>query len=167
MLTLKPISLALANSYVAQNHRHHDKIQGHKFSEGAYNGDTLVGVAIVGRPLSRHLDNGLTLEVTRVCTDGTHNACSFLYGACARIAKEMGYEKIITYTLASESGASLRASGWTLEGDNCGGGSWDCPTRPREVVQYTLFGEIVKYPTEQKKRWCKELKPNGVRIEKR
>jgi hypothetical protein len=90
----------------------------------------LRGVAIVGRPVSRFLDNGLTAEVTRLCTDGRENACSFLYAACAHIAKHMGYQKIITYILAAERGTSLKASGWTNNGV-CGGNSWDTPKRPR------------------------------------
>lgn len=89
------------------------------------------GVAVTGRPVSRHLDDGLTAEVTRLCTDGYPNTCSFLYAACARIAKEMGYEKILTYTLASENGASLRASGWRCADGLRGGGNWNVPGRPR------------------------------------
>lgn len=152
-MTIRPISLADANRYVMTNHRHHTKVRGHKFSICAVQGDTICGVAIVGRPVSRYMDDGKTLEVLRLCTDGTHNACSLLYGRCARIAKEMGYEKIITYILETESGTSLKASGWVCENENCGGGSWDCKSRPRDVIDVTLFGEEVKYPTAVKKRW--------------
>lgn len=106
-----------------------------------------MGVAVTGRPVSRCLDDGLTAEVTRLCTDGIRNACSFLYAACARIARSMGYEKIITYILASENGASLRASGWNCEG-LCGGGEWSAPGRPRKPSQNT----------DKKKRYCKELR---------
>ena len=95
---------------------------GDKFRVGVSDGDKLVGVAQVGRPVSRYLDDGQTLEVIRCCTDGTKNACSFLYSRCARIAEEMGYKKIITYILASELGSSLKASGWHCETDNAGGG---------------------------------------------
>ena len=108
MLTIRPVSLAQANAFVIDKHRHHDKVQGHKFSIGCYEDDVLHGVAIVGRPVARHLDDGQTLEVTRLCTDGTYNACSILYGRCSKIAKDMGYRKIITYILESESGSSLR-----------------------------------------------------------
>jgi hypothetical protein len=90
----------------------------------------LRGVAIVGRPVSRFLDNGLTAEVTRLCTDGMKNACSFLYAACAKIAKLMGYDRIITYILATERGTSLKASNWTCDGIR-GGNSWNVPSRPR------------------------------------
>lgn len=105
MLTLTPVSLAEANAFVAQHHRHHKPVTGHKFSIGCTAEGRLVGVAIVGRPVSRYLDNGLTLEVNRLCTDGTKNACSMLYAAAWRAARAMGYEKIITYTLDTESSA--------------------------------------------------------------
>lgn len=159
MLTVKPISLKDANDYIIENHRHHDKVSGHKFSISVYDGDRLCGVATVGRPLSRFLDDGNTLEVTRLCTDGTRNACSILYARCARIAKDMGYTKIITYILESEHGSSLLASGWHCEAENCGGGSWSSPSRPRELVdaQISMFGNKQKYPTEKKKRYSKVL----------
>lgn len=159
-MIIVPISLKEANSFVEKYHRHHNPVVGHKFSIGAVDDNkNLVGVAIVGRPVSRYLDNGKTLEVTRLCTDGTYNACSFLYSRCARIAKDMGYEKIITYILESENGASLKASGWKLEQENAGGGSWNVPSRPRELesAQLSLFPQKPKYPTENKKRWCKFL----------
>ena len=156
-LNVKPISLKEANAFIIQNHRHHDKVQGHKFSEGVFRGERLVGVACVGRPVSRHLDDGQTLEVTRLCTDGTYNACSILYSRCARICKDMGYKKIITYILDSENGTSLKASGWHCEDEECGGGSWSSISRPREVVVTNLFGEREKYPINKKQRWAKEL----------
>ena len=156
-LIVKPISLAQANAFIINNHRHHDKVSGHKFSLSCYDGERLVGVACVGRPVSRHMDNGETLEVTRLCTDGTYNACSILYARCAKVAKDMGYKKIITYILESEDGTSLKASGWHCEAENCGGGSWSAPSRPRELVEINLFGEKQKYPIVKKRRWCKEL----------
>lgn len=162
MLQIKPISLKEANFYVENNHRHHRKAQGHKFSIAVYENNELHGVAIVGRPLSRYLDDGMTLEVLRLCTDGTKNACSILYARCAKIAKEMGYKKIITYILAEENGSSLKASGWTLEADNVGGGSWEnCERRrdDREYVQLSLFEEKPKYPIGKKKRFYKQLNP--------
>lgn len=157
MLTIKPISLKEANAYVVENHRHHDKVVGHKFSLGCYEGDRLCGVAIVGNPLARRLMDGLTLEVNRLCTDGTHNACSILYGRCARVAKDMGYKKIITYILETEDGSSLKASGWTLEAEGIGGGTWNKPSRPRQLEDITLFGEKIKYPINKKKRFVKIL----------
>ena len=129
MLTLTPVSLAEANAFVAQHHRHHKPVTGHKFSIGCTADGRLVGVAIVGRPVSRYLDNGLTLEVNRLCTDGTKNACSMLYAAAWRAARAMGYLKIITYTLDTENGASLRAAGWTCAG-LAGGKCWTGSRRP-------------------------------------
>jgi hypothetical protein len=129
-LTLVPMPLDEANAFVEQVHRHHGPVVGHKFSIGAAKDGEIVGVAIVGRPTARRRDDGLTLEVTRLATDGTRNACSFLYGACARACFALGYQRLGTYILASEDGASLRASGWRCLGER-GGGSWSVPSRPR------------------------------------
>lgn len=139
------------------HHRHNIPTVGHKYSISCYDNDRLCGVAICGRPVARRLDDGMTIEILRVCTDGTYNACSILYGACARIAKDMGYNKIVTYTLVSEHGASLKASGFKNCGE-AGGLSWNCPSRPREEVQITFFGEERKYPNEKKIRWEKKFK---------
>lgn len=153
-----PLTLAEANEYVARLHRHHAPVRRDKFRIGAVDETgKLVGVAIVGNPVARMLCDGRTLEVLRICTDGTYNACSFLYSRCARIAKEMGYKKIITYILESEDGTSLKASGWTLEAENVGGGTWDKPSRPREIEIVDLFGTRKKYPIEKKQRWMKAL----------
>src|SRR5262245_25870331 len=141
-MTLKPISLREARRFVTAIHRHHDAPQGGKFAMAAWHDDQLVGVAIVGRPVSRCLDNGWTAEVLRVATDGTHNACSFLYGAAKRAAQALGYRKVMTYTLIEESGASLRAVGWDRVGI-AGGGSWTRPSRPR----------ITHYPIQEKILW--------------
>ena len=129
-LTKIPITLAEANQFVATSHRHHNPVVGHKFSIGATYDDRIVGVVIVGRPVSRHRDDGATLEVTRLCTDGTRNACSFLYGAAARATFALGYTRVGTYILATETGASLRAAGWRLIGETPGR-SWSAPSRPR------------------------------------
>lgn len=158
MLEIRPISLKQANTYVELNHRHHRKTQGHKFSLGVYENGVLHGVCIVGRPLSRYLDDGMTLEVLRLCTDGHKNACSILYARSARIAKEMGYNKIITYILAEESGNSLVACGWNLEELNVGGGSWEnCTRREGEYHQMSIFPEREKYPIGKKQRWVKKF----------
>ena len=157
MLEIRPITLREANRYIAEHHRHNLPVTGHKFSIACYDNDRLCGVAVAGRPVARKLDDGLTIEINRVCTDGTHNACSILYGACSRCAKEMGYKHVVTYTMQSESGASLKAAGFSKFG-GCGGLSWDTPSRPREVTQYTLFGEEQKYPDELKIRWEKHFK---------
>lgn len=110
MIELVPISLKEANAFVEQHHRHHKPVVGHKFSVAAAKDGKVVGVAIVGRPVSRHLDDGWTLEVNRLCTDGTRNACSFLYAAAWRCARNMGYKKLITYILDTETGSSLKAA---------------------------------------------------------
>ena len=125
-----PVTLAEANAFVAAHHRHHRPVQGHKFSIGAVRGENIVGVAIVGRPVTRARDDGLTLEVTRLCTDGTRNACSFLYGASAKAAFALGYQRIGTYIAQREGGASLRASGWKLIGETSGK-TWNTKNRPR------------------------------------
>src|SRR5690554_4973935 len=110
-MDLVPIEFSEACEFVRRHHRHHRPPQGHKFSIACLNDGKIVGVVIVGRPVARMLDNGLTLEVTRLCSDGTKNVCSFLYSAAWRAARAMGYKKMITYILQSESGASLKASG--------------------------------------------------------
>lgn len=129
-MILRPLSLRVANDFVTKHHRHHRAVRGHKFALGCERHGTLVGVALVGRPVSRMMDDGLTLEVNRTCTDGTRNVNSFLYGACQRVAFAMGYKRLITYTLAEESGASLKGAGWVHCGV-AGGGSWSRDKRPR------------------------------------
>lgn len=137
-----PVTLRVANDFVAALHRHHPPVVGHKFSIGAARGDDLVGVVIVGRPVSRRLDNGLTLEVTRCCTDGSRNVCSFLYGAAARAAFALGFTRIGTYTMPDEGGASLRAAGWRMLAETPGR-SWSVPSRPRDDA----------HPLGRKWRW--------------
>ena len=122
-MEIRPITFSEACEFIKLYHRHHKPTVGHKFSIGVYQENKLVGVAVCGRPVSRHYDDGLTCEINRLCTDGTYNACSMLYGACSRIAKEMGYRKIITYILQSENGASLKASNFICEGE-AGGTHW-------------------------------------------
>lgn len=141
-----PLELKEANAFVERLHRHHKPIYRDKYRLGVENEDKIVGVVQVGRPVNRNLDDGKTLEIVRLCTDGTKNACSFLYSKACRIAKIMGYERMITYTLESEPGNSLLASGFVLDGITKGG-SWNCPSRPRTQ----------KAPTEPKKRWIKRL----------
>ena len=159
MLTIKPLDLKTANTFVLQNHRHNGKVLVHRFSLGVYDGERLCGVAICGNPVARKLCDGLTIEVHRVCTDGTHNACSILYGRCARVAREMGFKKIITYILESESAVTMRASGWVKEAENVGSEKgWNVPSRPREITTVNLFGEVTNhYPLEKKVRYSKNL----------
>jgi hypothetical protein len=125
-----PLHLREANEFVARHHRHSRPTVGGKFALGAAVDGKLVGVAVAGRPVARRLDDGKTLEVLRVCTDGTRNANSFLYGRVKRIALLMGYEKVITYTLEEESGASLRAVGAEVVGQAMPK-EWSVPSRPR------------------------------------
>ena len=156
-LELTPITLSEANGFVARLHRTHKPVVGQKFSiavsvlqEDDYDGGVItygkygevVGVIIVGRPVSRGLDNGWTVEALRCCTDGTKNACSMLYGAAWRASKAMGYRKLVTYTLPSEGGASLRAAGWRIVGETSGG-NWNCKARPRIDTEHQ----------QQKLRW--------------
>ena len=138
-----PLPLAEANAFVQQHHRHHGRVVGHRFSLGVADVTREIrGVAIIGRPVARHLDDGLTLEITRVATDGAKDACSALYGAARRAAFALGYKRLVTYTLPSESGASLRGAGYRCVGE-AGGGSWNKPSRPR----------VDKHPTQTKLRW--------------
>lgn len=142
-LRLVPVTYAEARDFVAAWHRHHSPPPGHKFSVGVADGTTLVGVAMVGRPVARNLDNGLTLEVNRTCTDSTPNANSMLYGACCRAAFALGYRRLITYTQGDESGGSLRAAGWKVIAERPARPGWDRPSRPRSNetggVQRTLW----------------------------
>ena len=137
-----PLKLSEANAFVELHHRHHKPVVGHKFSIGAAKNGALVGVAIVGRPVSRHRDDGMTLEVTRLCTDGTKNACSFLYGAAARATFALGYQRLGTYISSKEGGASLRAVNWKLI-QQTPGRSWSVLSRPR----------VDKHPLGQKELW--------------
>jgi hypothetical protein len=129
-LFLVPISFSEACEFIKLHHRHHKPPVGHKFSIALSDGINIVGVVMVGRPVSRILDNGFTLEVNRLATDGTKNACSMLYAASWRAAKSMGYKKLITYILNNELGTSLFAAGWKCIG-SAGGSSWNCISRPR------------------------------------
>lgn len=150
ILTVVPITLREANAFVARHHRHHKPARGCRFCVAVASEDGLVrGVAVAGRPVARLADDGWTLEVTRVCTDGTANACSKLYGACRRAAFALGYRRVITYTLPAEGGASLRGAGWLLLGV-AGGGSWSRRERPR----------VDAHPIEQKTLW--EASSEGV-----
>ena len=147
---LVPMSLKEANELVAMLHRHHQPVQGHKFSLGAVRPGIMapVGAIIVGRPVARRVDHRTVLEVTRLATDGSPNACSFLYGAAARAAVALGYDKIQTYILDTEPGTSLLAAGWTCEGE-AGGGQWKhTDGKARRTDQ----------PNGKKQRWAKVLR---------
>ncbi|WP_328902316.1 hypothetical protein OHR86_22510 [Streptomyces sp. NBC_00441] len=132
-LHLVPVRFRDAAGFVATWHRHHPPPPGALFCVGAADdAGVLRGVAIVGRPIARHLDNGQTAEVTRTATDGTPNANSLLYGACRRAAFALGYTRLITYTQNGETGASLRGAGWRVVAQRPARRGWDCPSRPRD-----------------------------------
>jgi hypothetical protein len=141
-LELVPITLRDASTFVGQHHRHHKPPVGGLFAVAVSQGEGIVGVAIIGRPVARGSDNGWTAEVTRLCTIGTKNACSMLYQAAWRAARALGYKRLITYILKEESGTSLKASGWKLLGE-AGGGSWSCKSRPR----------VDGHPLQTKLKW--------------
>jgi hypothetical protein len=134
-LHLVPVAFRDACGFVQMWHRHHAPPVGCKFCLGvADDGGVLRGVAIVGRPVVRHFDDGLTLEVTRTATDGTANVNSKLYGAAWQVAKNLGYGRLITYTQAGESGASLRGAGWRTVAERRARAGWTCPSRPRSPL---------------------------------
>ena len=138
-----PITWRQAEAFVKAQHRHHGAPAGCKFAIGLRDAtNQLRGVILAGRPVARMLDDGYTLEVTRCCTDGVVNGCSMLYRAVWGAARAMGYRSVITYTLESEGGSSLRGAGFTRVGA-AGGGSWSRPSRPRED----------KAPTVPKQLW--------------
>ena len=145
-LKVIPCTYKQAAEYVNRLHRHHKAPVGGKFCIAVSDGETIHGVAMCGRPVSRYLDDGYTCEINRVCTDGAPNACSMLYGACCRVAKAMGYTDVYTYTLRSENGASLRASNFVNEGE-AGGTHW---TGERNKGQ--------DMPQELKIRWHRKLR---------
>ena len=153
LLTVIPISLHEANDFVSNFHRHNGRTSrdGGKFAIGVTTGEQMVGVAIVGRPIARMLDNGYTAEVTRTCTNefAPKGTVSFLYSACWRICQAMGYQKLITYTLETESGASLRGAGWKVVGKvrPAGKNAWGSKNG-REREWQPIYGQ-------QKLRWEK------------
>ena len=138
-LTVVPVSFRQAKEFVSEWHRHHKPPVGHKFSVGVANEDgVLVGVAMIGRPVARHYDDGLTLEVNRTATDGSKNANSALYGAAWRAAKALGYCRLITYTQDGESGVSLKASGWKEVASRPAHNGWSRPSRKRDDDENTI-----------------------------
>jgi len=142
MLNLQPITKAEADAFIEQHHRHHVPTVGWKFGIAVNDGENVVGVIVVGRPVARRIDDGYTAEVTRCCTDGTKNAASKLYAAAWRVARAMGYHRMITYTLNTEPGTSLRAAGWRVT-HSTSGGTWSRTSRPR----------VDKHPLQSKFCW--------------
>jgi hypothetical protein len=148
-----PLELKALNALVDSLHRHHKPVQGHRFSIGVEHEGKLVGGVSVGRPVARMTDQSKVLEVTRLVTDGTPNACSALYAAAARVGKELGYEKIQTFILDSEPGISLKASGWIMDGIS-GGGDWTRESKPDRRQDQ---------PQQAKQRWIKKLQNTAKR----
>jgi len=146
-MKIVPLELRELNAFVSEHHRHHKAVQGHRFSIGVIVDGKLCGGASVGRPVARLTNAKEVLEVTRLVTDGTKNACSFLYAAAARIGKELGYRKIQTFILDSETGVSLRASGWSLESISAGG-DWTRVSKPDRRQDQ---------PQCPKQKWSKDL----------
>lgn len=151
-LDIRPITLRAANAAIVRWHRHHDKARGCVFCVSVWSDEELRGVAIVARPRARMLQDGRTAEVVRVAADGTPNASSALYGACKRAARAIGYRRMITYTLAEEHGAAVKAAGFRRVVTAAGGGSWDRPRR-RRGEQLIMLNVIKRAPEEDKTRW--------------
>jgi hypothetical protein len=149
-MNLCPIKVAEAKKFIGKHHRHNGPPVSGLFAVGVECGGELHGVAVVGRPVARLLDDGYTCEITRVGTDGVRNGCSILYGACLRAAKALGYRRVYTYTLAEESGSSLRAVGFERDADLPLRPTWDTPSRRR--IQRDLFGAD-RRPPGPKVRW--------------
>jgi hypothetical protein len=151
-MEIRPIDLHVARRFVGENHRHNMPPKRWRFGTGLFDGEELVGVAIAGRPISHHQDDKRTIEILRVCTIGTPNACSMLYGALCRAAKALGYRRALTYTTLDEPGTSLRAAGFELDGQT-EGGTWDRSGRHR--YQEDLFGS--RHDDAPKNRWIRRL----------
>lgn len=147
-MTIVPVTRDQVLAFIREHHRHNKPPIQWKISVGLEECGQLVGVAVAGRPVARALDKPRVLEVTRVCTTGERNANSMLYGAIARAARALGYVEMYTYTLASESGASLKAAGWSLDACLKARNGWDTPSRPRNEELW---------PSERKIRWIKRL----------
>jgi hypothetical protein len=141
-LRVVPITFDEAVAFIKEHHRHHRPPLGAIFSVACADDSGVRGVATVGRPVARGLQDGWTAEVTRVATDGAHNACSILYAAAWRATRALGYQRLVTYTLKSEPGTSLRAAGWRVVAE-VRGRSWSCESRPR----------VDKHPLQAKLRW--------------
>jgi hypothetical protein len=149
-----PLTLVQANDLVARWHRHHKPVQGHRFSIGCEHNGHLCGAAIVGRPVARLTDQYMVIDVARLVTDGTKNACSFLYAAAARIAREMGFREIQTFILDEETGVSLKAAGWEYVGLSTGGDGWQSRNKRR-----------ADQPIAPKKKYRKVLHTNPQTVQ--
>ena len=147
-LHICPISIKQANSFVEKWHRHNAPVKVARFAVAVQNVNEICGVAIVGTPNARLLTDGFSVEILRCATDGTKNACSMLYGACLRASKALGYRRVYTYTLHTESQSSLKASGFTLDSVSAGGSPWNTSKRKRKNQEISMV---------KKNRWVKIL----------
>ena len=154
-MKIRPCSLKDARIFVGTHHRHNLPPRFGLFAcRLVDDNEETIGVAIVDRPTARMLDDGRTAEISRCCTNGAANACSMLYGACVRACRALGFDAVITYTLQSESGASLKASNWKIDQMVDAQQSWNRPSRTR--IQEDLFGNQ-RRPPEPKVRWRIDL----------
>jgi hypothetical protein len=161
-LSAVPLTLGQANALVGRWHRHHEPVTSHRFSIGAEADGVLVGAVIVARPAARLTNQAHVAEVARLVTDGTPNACSFLYQAAARTAKAMGFRRIQTFILEPEPGTSLKAAGWRCDGMTSATDprGWAHSKRGQWVqAQLTIDGTRLPRPTGPKQRWMRELNP--------
>lgn len=166
MTELRPIDKTTARRFVWENHRHNEAPtpQQISFAVGLYDGDELVGVVTAGRPIARLMCDGFTLEINRTCVAGyVENANSRLYGAICRAAKALGYRRVITYTLQEESGASLKAAGFTRYDIDRSSRSWQEKSVARPRQDYNLFGERNNAAGKAKYRWERDL-TNGAKV---
>lgn len=146
-LSIIPISYSVAKDFINHHHRHHRSPQGQKFALGLTDGNNLIGVVTAGRPVSRHMDDGQTLEVTRCCVKEIYkNGVSKLYSHVCKVAQAMGYKQVITYTLATETGTSMKAANFNLVRKSKGG-SWNCEARERTD----------KHPITEKYLWLRKV----------
>ena len=157
-LSIKAIELRHANKFVQRHHRHSPTVTGHRWSSACWDGDRLCGVVIVGRPVARRIDQASTVEVLRMCSDGTPHVCSLLYASAARAAKAIGYDKIITYTLDTEPGTSLMAAGWIVDGSVAAASGQGWKNRAGRVLPLLADQDPKKRPECAKVRWAKQLR---------
>ncbi|WP_419917492.1 XF1762 family protein [Candidatus Poriferisocius sp.] len=157
-MKLVPVNRKQARQFIAAHHRHSQPHWVAIMQVGLADDDgRLIGVAVAGRPCTQALCDGETVEVTRLCTTGGRNACSVLYGAITRAAKALGYRRAYTYTLQSESGSSLKATGWKIDGKLDRVRTWNVGKRQRHQSGMPLFGEPSAYSGEPRLRWRKDL----------
>lgn len=156
-LQRRPITLRDAQTFISQHHRHSDPPQGWLCGVSVWNNETIVAVGVLGRPVAQQLQDGQTAEITRVATIEANNVATMIYGALCRVAEGLGYTRVISYTLASETGATLRAAGFTYAATVDARASWSRPNRERPD-QLNLFGFRPRRDPGAKVRWERHLR---------